>query len=246
MTVLEKSCARCKLAKPASSFKPNTRMKSGLSSWCLDCYKAYDSARSLKRRPTRRIGRPPKQIIDGQLPCSTCKMLKSTTDFPKDVTTPSGFNARCKACCSASAKQYHQRYAAVRSAKAKAWNQANPEKRRVIEQRKLATDISYRISCRLRARLSNALRLRIGGSVIGRRVASAVRDLGCTLDELMVHLERQFTPGMSWTNYGDWHIDHIKPLASFDLTDRVQLLVACHFTNLQPLWAEENLKKGDR
>lgn len=62
----------------------------------------------------------------------------------------------------------------------------------------------------------------------------------------MVHLERQFTPGMSWTNYGDWHIDHIKPLASFDLTDRVQLLVACHFTNLQPLWAEENLKKGDR
>ena len=49
---------------------------------------------------------------------------------------------------------------------------------------------------------------------------------------------------MAWKNYGKWHIDHIIPLDSFDLTIREQLLEACHFTNLQPLWEEDNLKKG--
>ena len=51
---------------------------------------------------------------------------------------------------------------------------------------------------------------------------------------------------MSWDNYGQWHIDHIKPLAEFDLTNRPQFLAACHYTNLQPLWASANHKKGAR
>jgi len=64
--------------------------------------------------------------------------------------------------------------------------------------------------------------------------------------ELMAYLEALFTPGMTWDNRGlyGWHIDHIKPLASFDLTDREQFLQACHYTNLQPLWWQDNLKKG--
>jgi len=75
---------------------------------------------------------------------------------------------------------------------------------------------------------------------------SAVRDLGCSISGLKLHLESKFQPDMTWDNYGEWHIDHIKPLSKFDLTDRDQLLEACHYTNLQPLWAEENLKKGNR
>lgn len=63
-------------------------------------------------------------------------------------------------------------------------------------------------------------------------------------DELRAHLEAQFQAGMSWDNYGEWHIDHIKPLASFDLEDTDQLKLACHYTNLQPLWAKDNLSKG--
>ena len=97
---------------------------------------------------------------------------------------------------------------------------------------------SRRLRDNLRGRLRQALR---GGF----RVGSAVRDLGCTIEELKKHLESRFRPGMTWENWSPtgWHIDHIKPLASFDLTDRAQFLQACHYTNLQPLWAAENLRK---
>lgn len=62
----------------------------------------------------------------------------------------------------------------------------------------------------------------------------------------MTHLEAKFSEGMTWQNYGTWHIDHIRPLASFDLTDPAQVRLACHFTNLQPLWGADNIRKGDK
>ncbi len=70
---------------------------------------------------------------------------------------------------------------------------------------------------------------------------------GCTGSELVEHLTRQFENGMSWENYGfyGWHIDHIRPCASFDLTDPEQQRECFHFSNLQPLWAEDNLRKSD-
>lgn len=76
---------------------------------------------------------------------------------------------------------------------------------------------------------------------------SAVRDLGCSIEELKTYLESKWQPGMNWDNWSKdgWHIDHIRPLASFDLSDPEQLRQACHYTNLQPLWAEDNFKKSD-
>ena len=76
---------------------------------------------------------------------------------------------------------------------------------------------------------------------------SAVRDLGCTIEELKLYLAAKFQPGMSWENwsFAGWHIDHIRPLASFDLTDSAQFKLAVHYTNLQPLWAKDNFSKGD-
>jgi len=78
-----------------------------------------------------------------------------------------------------------------------------------------------------------------------QKVGSAVKDLGCTVDGLTSYLESKFQPKMTWDNWGinGWHINHIKPLSSFDLTDRLQFLEACHYTNLQPLWAIDNLIK---
>jgi hypothetical protein len=100
-------------------------------------------------------------------------------------------------------------------------------------------DIGYRLALNLRKRLNTAVRRNI-------KNGSAVSDLGCTLEQFRLYLESKFTIGMSWDNYGlrGWHIDHIKPLASFDLTIRDQVKTACHYTNMQPLWAKDNLKKG--
>jgi hypothetical protein len=107
--------------------------------------------------------------------------------------------------------------------------------------RRKKVDIGFRFSLNLRGRLKQAFKNNYKGG-------SAVRDLGCSIEELKQHLEFKFQPGMSWDNYGiyGWHIDHIVPLSNFDLSDPEQLKKACHYTNLQPLWAKDNLKKGNR
>ena len=64
------------------------------------------------------------------------------------------------------------------------------------------------------------------------------------MDQLRKHLEQLFKPGMAWDNYGLWHIDHKKPCASFNLSDTAQQKACFHHTNLQPLWANANLRKG--
>ncbi len=93
------------------------------------------------------------------------------------------------------------------------------------------------------AKLRHNLRKRISRSL---RSGSCIENLGCTLEQLKVHLESKFQNGMTWENYGrhGWHVDHIRPLSAFDLTDVSQLKVACHYSNLQPLWATDNLRKG--
>ena len=70
--------------------------------------------------------------------------------------------------------------------------------------------------------------------------------IGCSIDDLKSHLEKQFVDGMNWENYGDWHVDHIRPCCSFDLTDPEQQRECFNYTNLQPLWAKDNLAKGGR
>lgn len=100
-------------------------------------------------------------------------------------------------------------------------------------------DVQFKLSTNLRSRLYSAI---MGTSKEG----SAVRDLGCTVLELKMYLEGQFKDGMTWNNWSlrGWHIDHKVPLAFFDLSNRKQLLQAFHYTNLQPLWATENLVKN--
>lgn len=109
----------------------------------------------------------------------------------------------------------------------------------------LLTRLQRKLSHYLRCRITSAIKAqRARGARPSQKAGSAVGDLGCTPLELIAHLERKFSPGMTWENYGEWHIDHIRPLCDFDLSDRLQFLEACHFTNLQPLWAVENMRKG--
>lgn len=129
--------------------------------------------------------------------------------------------------------------------KSRDYYEANKERvtaaTRLYDKERSKTDVSYRLRRILRNRIRIALRADI-------KRGSAVKDLGCTTAELKVHLEKLFQPGMTWDNWGagkdKWHIDHIRPLASFDLTDREQFLQAVHYTNLQPLWQTENLRKS--
>jgi hypothetical protein len=119
------------------------------------------------------------------------------------------------------------------------YNAANREKNAKRHRERLKSDLDYRLRCYLRSRLYNAIKH-------DSKRGSAIEDLGCSISELRKHIEKQFQVGMTWSNYGEWHIDHIRPLASFNLTSRKEFLQACHYTNLQPLWAEENLQKRDK
>lgn len=113
-----------------------------------------------------------------------------------------------------------------------------PKYQRQYIKRRRRTDVNFYLKDRLRSRLYYALKR-------SQKTGSAVRDLGCTISELKEHLESKFQPGMTWGNRGkEWHIDHVIPLAQFNLQDRQQFLIACHYTNLQPLWAKDNIVKG--
>ena len=105
--------------------------------------------------------------------------------------------------------------------------------------KKLKTDPHFKLKQALSHRIWGALK----GQVKSKRTMEL---LGCTIDELWIHMESKFTEGMTKENYGKWHVDHIMPCASFDLTDPEQQAKCFHYTNLQPLWALDNIKKGNR
>jgi hypothetical protein len=124
----------------------------------------------------------------------------------------------------------------------KRWQTNNRDKylanmRRYCKER-YYNDVNYRLAINLRNRLNIAIDR-------GYKAGSAVRDLGCIISELKTHLESLFEPGMTWDNYGKWHIDHKKPLNKFDLSNYEDLKEACNYKNLQPLWAEDNIAKSD-
>jgi len=101
---------------------------------------------------------------------------------------------------------------------------------------------SFDISCRLRVNLAQALsRYSSGG-----KSASTEAMIGCTMAEFITHLESKFRDGMSWENRKLWHIDHIIPCAAFDLTKPEEQRKCFHYSNLQPLWARDNLVKNKR
>jgi hypothetical protein len=112
-------------------------------------------------------------------------------------------------------------------------------KRNIYLKNKLKTDFNYKLIHTIRVRVKDVLR---GHS----KSDSTINMLGCTINELWIHLEKQFKQGMTRQNHGKWHIDHIIPCSSFDLTKPEEQAKCFHYTNLQPLWASENLAKGSK
>lgn len=121
----------------------------------------------------------------------------------------------------------------------KKWGRSHREHTNKHLKNRRNTDHVYALVLRLRGRIHVALRK--------TQKASHTLDLvGCTRSELVTHIESQFQPGMSWENRRLWHLDHIRPCASFDLTDPEQQRLCFHFSNLRPLWAGDNLRKGSK
>jgi len=122
------------------------------------------------------------------------------------------------------------------SVEAKLYNQSHKEgsatRARLFYER-------HKIQCNLGRRIREKLR----SGKDGKKVEWF---LGCSIDFLKLHLESKFKPGMSWDNYGKWHIDHVRPCASFNLENHDQQKECFNWTNLQPLWAKENRSKGAR
>jgi hypothetical protein len=102
-------------------------------------------------------------------------------------------------------------------------------------------DVAFKISIRLRGRLRAAIK-----HSYGKKAYKTKELIGCEITHVMNHLEAQFTEGMSWDNYGKWHIDHIIPCAFFDLTKPSHQKVCFNWQNLQPLWEKDNCAKGDK
>ena len=115
------------------------------------------------------------------------------------------------------------------------------KKRRIRRKQRYAADPNFVLEHKIRRAQDRAFRGR-------SKPIPTLQLLGCSVDEFRKHLESRFSDGMSWNNYGlrGWHIDHIVPISIIDLTDPCEVARVCHYTNMQPLWAKDNIAKRNK
>ena len=221
--VLTKICSKCHLEKPVTEFYKAKHHKDGLSSACKSCKRLYSQAR--------------KDI--------TAKKNKDRYENKKEEISARAHSRyeENKQEISEKSKQYYEDNKPEILIKVKGYRKTHKAQRNAHERDRLANDPQYKITVNIRKRLNKLAKrgFKAGNST----------DWGCTKQELQNWIEATCWPGMTWDNYGgrkydNWVLDHIIPLASFDLTDREQFLIANHYTNLQALWADDNAFKRDR
>lgn len=203
--------------------------------------------------------------------CTKCKEAKAFELFPRNARNKDGYDSQCKICANfrnklyrtnnyekykqAKRDYYHDNIDKVRSDKRKSaakyktekqvydlqYRQLNKEK--ILKWKKDWTklhkdDPIFKIKTNLRRRVHHVLK----GT---RKCKSTFELIGCTAEEFKLHIESQFTEGMSWDNYGPkgWHIDHKIPCYKFDLSDPEQQKQCFHYSNQRPLWAKDNLSR---
>jgi len=105
--------------------------------------------------------------------------------------------------------------------------------------RRIESDHGFKVFQRLRKRMYEAVK----GHVKSARTQELI---GCSVESLRNHLESKFQTGMTWENYGEWHVDHIIPCSSFDFTNKSEQFKCFNYKNLQPLWATENIRKSNK
>lgn len=199
--------------------------------------------------------------------CSQCKNEKDVSEFGKDKHKSDGLTSKCLKCI----KLYYsinknnpefmkrKRENTNKSHKRLSSTPKYREYQNNYRLNKYKSDKEYREKCiktssawRSKARKNNPSVRAIDNC--RRRVSSFLKksddkfskEIGCNVKEFKAYIESKFQEGMSWENYGKWHVDHIYPLSAAYKEGEQSFLKACHYTNLQPLWASENIKKGDK
>ena len=213
--------------------------------WCKECKNDYEKLRKSKFTETKKEEEKQKSqeyykkikenvaeiVIDNTETkiCSVCNENK-TLDKYFVAKCKGTIRAACKECLSKDRKEYYQ-------ANKKQINKQTSD----YKVARCKVDPEFKILKTLRTRLWHALKNQKADKKYRTKQLT-----GCELPFLKGFLEAKFTEGMSWENHGEWHLDHIKPCCSFDLKNDEEQNKCFHYTNLQPLWAVENLSKGGK
>ena len=205
--------------------------------------------------------------------CASCSLKKQVVDFPKRTSSPDGIHYLCFDCKRKREKEWYYANRGKAVAKSVRWAKDNKKKHAARQKRyddahteekrerariyyvKNKEEINRKTSEYRRKREKDdpvfKVRLRLSSRIHraikrGSKSSNTMSLLGCSLEELKGHLESKFQCGMTWGNYGyyGWHVDHVVPCAFFDLSDPKQQQECFHFSNLQPLWRVENMRKS--
>lgn len=182
--------------------------------------------------------------------CSKCGIEQTLECFRRDITKKDGLRSDCKKCIKDFELKKRQNNPEMMREKLQTFYQKNPEKRkeyrqnykpRKQEQRKerRKVDPIFNITNRMRCRIWKFLKL-----LKVSKKNKTFEIVGCCPNFLKEFIESKFVEGMTWDNRNEWHIDHIIPLSTAKTEDELYNL--CHYTNLQPLWSEDNIKKSNK
>lgn len=175
--------------------------------------------------------------------CAKCLKEKDICKFTKSSIHKGGVSNVCKICNNERSRLYRKTHPENKKESAKKYKDTNRETFKSNRNKSLKirrqTDLMFNLKERVRRRMYNFL---TRNNISKNNKTFDI--IGCSPDFLKEHLESQFLDGMTWENRGKWHIDHIIPLSS--ATDEQEVFKLCHYTNLQPLWAEDNMNKSDK
>lgn len=183
----------------------------------------------------------------GKKYCYDCCLILDKSCFGKLKIGRDGLNTTCRECRKkVSSKYYHENSTEVNEKK-KEYTKKN--KRKILDRqnnyvkKRKKVDPIFKLTIALRNRIKNFMKCKGTSKMISKSTTEIV---GCSPTELREHIEKQFVDGMSWENHGPngWHLDHIIPLISAETEE--EMFKLNHYTNLQPLWSTDNLKKGKK
>ncbi len=237
-----KKCNKCKNVYDKNMFVKCKASKDGLKTICKKCLKEYrlEYYRKNKEEEIKKATNYNREHRRERLKYGKKYRLQNRDVLNEKVKKYYIKHKDERKCYS---MKYYYEHKEERNECSKKWKLKNREKLREYEKNKLKNDINYKISAYMRNRVRCALRAK--GSQKTKHTESLI---GCSFEFLRSYLESKFYGDMKWENYGyyGWHIDHIRPCSSFDLTVEEQQKECFHYTNLQPLWWKDNLSKSDK